>query len=63
MKQIYYLVESDDAIEPDKSFGLKEIKTLLAYTEQLNYEYEVYLCVWDNLEEDFDLKLNVTEQF
>ncbi|QLF85230.1 hypothetical protein elemo19C_phanotate37 [Flavobacterium phage vB_FspP_elemoA_1-9C] len=63
MKQTYYLVESDNAPQPDKSFSLKEVKKLLEYTEQLNFEYEVYLCVWDNLEDEFDLKLNVTEQF
>lgn len=63
MKQTYYIVECDQAVTPDKSFSLKEVKQLTEYTEQLNFEYEVYLCVWDNLEEGFDLKLNVTEQF
>jgi len=63
MKQVYYMVESDNAPQPDESFGLKEVKQLQEYVEQLNFEYEVYLCVWDDRESEFDLKLNVTEQF
>jgi hypothetical protein len=63
MKHSYYLVESDNAPQPDKSFNLKQVNILLEYIEQLNFEFEVYLCVWDEEESNFDLKLNVTDKF
>lgn len=62
MKQVYYMVESDNAPQPDESFELKEVKQLQNYVEELDFEYEVYLCVWDDMKSEFDLKLNVTEQ-
>lgn len=63
MKQVYYMVESDNAPQPDTSFHLKEVKQLQEYIEQLNFEYEVYLYVWDEKNNNIDLKMNVTEQF
>lgn len=65
-KEIYYLVECDEAVNSDKSFKLKKTKSLKEYIGNLaylNYKYEVYFCVWDNEKSEFYLKLNVTEEF
>jgi hypothetical protein len=62
-KQVYYVVECDNAPQPDTYFSLKDVRELLTYTEQLAWEYEVYLYVWDEQESNIDLKINVTEQF
>jgi hypothetical protein len=63
-KQAYYLVECDSAVNPDKSFNLKETEKLTKYIgnlQYLMYDYEIYLCVWDNLKSEFDLKLNLSD--
>lgn len=65
-KEIYYLVECDEAVNPDKNFKLKKTKSLKEYIGNLaylDYKYEVYFCVWDNEKSEFYLKLNVTEEF
>jgi hypothetical protein len=62
-KQVYYIVECDNAPQPDKYFSLKDVRELLIYIEQLDWDYEVYLYEWDEQESNVDSKINVTSHF
>ena len=66
MEKINYIVECDEAFNPDKSFNLKDTEELKQYIDNLEYsmyKFEIYLCVWNSSKESFTLKSNVTQEF